>query len=92
MWHFVSILLFISKDISLDDSSHNGYSNEYPFILTFKGPLTTAADDIFFFFSEKTSLDISCEIHKKREALFSLKNKKFFRMSSATNFVWRFKG
>ena len=24
-------------------------------------PVTTAADNIFFYFSEKTSLDISCE-------------------------------
>ena len=37
---------------------------------------------IFFFFSEKTSLDISCElsakqtIHMKCQDLFSLKNKK----------------
>ena len=35
-------------------------------ILTFKAPITTAADDIlkfffFFNFSKKTSLDISCE-------------------------------
>ena len=49
--------------------------------LTLKAPNTTAAD-IFFFFSEKTSLDISCElsawqtIHMKCQDLFSLKNKK----------------
>ena len=56
----------------------------------FKAPITTAADDIFFFylfiyfflFSEKTSLDVSCEssawqtIHMKCQDLFSLKKKK----------------
>ena len=70
--------------------------------LTLKATITTAADDsffYFFYFSEKTSLDISCEssamqtIHLKCTDLFSLKNrKKFFRMSSATNCAWRFKG
>ena len=46
-------------------------------------PITTAADDSFFYyFLEKTSLDISCElsawqmIHMKCQDLFSLKNKK----------------
>ena len=49
-------------------------------ILTFKVLVTTAA--FFFYFSEKTSLDISCElsawqtIHMKYQDLFSLKNKK----------------
>ena len=63
-------------------------------LLTLKVSITTAADDIF---SEKTSLDISCEssawqtIHMKCQNLLSLKIKKN-RMSSATNFVWRFKG
>ena len=48
------------------------------FVLTLKAPVTAAADD--FFFSEKTSLDISCEssvwqtIHMKCQDLFSLKN------------------
>ena len=55
-----------------------------------KAPIITAADDnfvylfiyLFFFFSEKTSLDISCEssawqmIHMKCLDLFSLKNNK----------------
>ena len=49
------------------------------------------ADDIHFFFSEKTSLDISCEssakqtIHMKCQDLFSLKikKKKKKKMSSA---------
>ena len=54
--------------------------------LTLKGPVTTAADDnflfIYLFFSEKTSLDLSCKssawhtIHIKCQDLFSLKNKK----------------
>ena len=49
-------------------------------------PITAAADDNFFyfliFFSEKTSLDISCEssawlmIHMKCQDFFFLKNKK----------------
>ena len=44
----------------------------------------------FFYFSEKTSLDISCElsawqtIHMKFQDLFSLKNKKSKKMLSAT--------
>ena len=55
--------------------------------LPLKVPITTAADDnslTFFYFSEKTSLDISCEssakqtIHMKCQDLFSLKNKKKF--------------
>ena len=68
------------------------------YILTLKVPITTAADDIFlfiyfFYFSEKRSLDISCEsILMKCQDLFSLKNKKNFRMSSVTNFSWHFKG
>ena len=51
-----------------------------------------------FIFSEKTSFDISCEssakqtIHMMCQDLLSLKNKKKkFRMSSVTNFAWRFK-
>ena len=57
-----------------------------PLPLTLKAPITTAADDnfvlFFFYFSEKTSLDISCEssawqmIHMKCQDLFSLKKKK----------------
>ena len=44
---------------------------------------------VFFFFSVKTSLDFSCEssaqqtIHMKSQDLFSLKNKKKIKMSSA---------
>ena len=55
-------------------------------MVTLKAPVTTAADDkvfiYFFYFSEKTSLDISCElsawqmIHMKCQDLVSLKNKK----------------
>ena len=51
------------------------------------------ADDIlnfiFFYFSEKTSLDFSCEssaqqtIHMKSQDLFSLKNKKKIKLLSA---------
>ena len=62
--------------------------------LTLKAPITNAADDNFFkflfYFSEKTSLDISCEssawqmIHMKCQDLFFLKKK----MSSAINFAW----
>ena len=54
-------------------------------ILTFKAPITTAADDIpkYFFhcFSEKISLDVSSEssarqrIYMKNQALFSSKDK-----------------
>ena len=61
-------------------------------LLTLKAPVTTAADDIhkFFFhrFSEKIPHDVSSESHLKNEALFSSK----IKMSSATIFVWRFKG
>ena len=53
-------------------------------LLTLKAPSKIVANDIqiFFFFSEKTSLDISCEssakqtIYMKCQDLFSLKNKK----------------
>ena len=51
-------------------------------LLTLKVPVATAAD----IFSEKTSLHFMWIV-----CLFSLKNKKN-RMSSATNFAWRFKG
>ena len=71
--------------------------------LILKAPITTNANDNFdFFFQMKRSLVISCEssakqtTHMKYQDLFSLKNKKkinnFFRMSSAVNFAWRFKG
>ena len=49
---------------------------------------------IFVYFSEKTRLDFSCEssaagqtIHTKSQDLFSLKNKKKIKMSSAANFA-----
>ena len=67
--------------------------------LTFKAPITTAADDIlnyliisfffFFFFSKKVGVSLGT-IHIKCQILFSLKNKK--KMSSATTFAWHFKG
>ena len=54
-------------------------------LLTFKLPITTAADDIhkYFFtvFTEKIRFDVSSEsfsrqrIHMKNQALFSLKDK-----------------
>ena len=80
----------------------------YPYILTLKAPITTAADDIhkyfFFFFSEKTRLDVSSEssarqrIHMKNPALFSLKDKRkqlkycLLQFLFGCNFVWPFKG
>ena len=70
--------------------------------LTLKAQVTTAADDnvlLCFYFSEKTSLDISCEssawqtIHMKYQDLLSLKNNNNKnRMSPVTIFAWRFKG
>ena len=57
--------------------------------LTLKAPIPTAADDIlivFFYFSEKTSLDIACE----SSALLNM-NKNLGMLSSATNFAWCFK-
>ena len=70
--------------------------------VTFKAPITTAADDIhkyfFIVFLEKIRLDISCEssarqrIHMKNQVLFSSKYKsKKIKMSSAAVFVWRFR-
>ena len=50
-----------------------------------------------FYFSKKTSLDISYEstakqtIHMKCHDLFCQEKKKFFCTSSATNFAWRFR-
>ena len=58
-------------------------------VLTLKGPITTATDNIhkyffivfFFFFLEKIRLDVSCEssarqrIHMKNQALFISKEK-----------------
>ena len=69
-------------------------------------PITPKAEDYFdffyYYFQRKTSLDISCEssearniktcFHMKYQDLFSLEKKKKFRMSSDTNFAWRFKG
>ena len=81
----------------------------YPFtlvlfgMLTLKGPIRTAADNIHKYFlhcfSEKIILDISCEssarqrIHMKHQALFSSKYKsKKVEVLSATIFVWCLKG
>ena len=75
-------------------------SSKSPENLTLKAPITTAADDNFFYyFSEKTSLDIPCElsawqtIHMKCQDLFPLKNKKkFFLNVVFFNVAWHFKG
>ena len=54
----------------------------HPTGLTLKAPITTADNNFFYYFSEKTSLDISFEssawqmIHMKCQDLFSLKNNK----------------
>ena len=84
----------------MDQGFHCSHVTNRP--LTLKAPTTTAADDNFFFFFffyflEKTRLEIPCEssaCHLKCQDLFSLKNKKKekFRISSATNFAWHFKG
>ena len=61
------------------------YPPEAQWRLTLKVQITTVADIFiyfFFYFSEKTSIDISCEssawqmIHMKCQDLFSLKNNK----------------
>ena len=71
----------------------------YMILLTIKAPITTVADDIqnfFFYFSEKTSLDIPCEssawqmIHKECQDLFSLKKKK--KNAVCCSCDWRFNG
>ena len=57
--------------------------------INLKVPITTAADDIHKYFSEKIRLDISCEsstgqrIHMKHQALFSLRDKSKEIVSSA---------
>ena len=77
---------------TLTEADANAYNivtaiTTYTFVqvsLTLKALITTAADDscFFFYFSEETSLDISCEssawqmIHMKCRDLFSLKNNK----------------
>ena len=57
-------------------------------------PIRIAAGDISLYFSEKLSLDISCELSAKQtihmNVLFSLKKKKKekkFRMSSGIIFI-----
>ena len=71
----------VQQMISTRETFYHIYLNIRTFNL--KAPIATAADDNFFYFSEKTSIDdISCESS-------ALQN---FRMSSATNFAWRFKG
>ena len=99
---FSLICLYLSSVHFLPFSGRTKWPTRVVVPLTLKAPITTAADDnffiYFFYFSEKTSLDISCEssawqmIHMKCQDLFSLKNKKkIFRMLSATNFAWGFK-
>ena len=59
--------------------------------LTLKAPskICSRRHSLFFYFSEKTSLDISCEssakqtIHMKCQDLFSLKNNNKKKLSSA---------
>ena len=69
------------------------FCRSWPSWLTLKAPwkICSRRHSIFFYFSEKTSLDISCEssakqtIHIKCKDLFSLKNKKknYKKLSSA---------
>ena len=68
------------------------------FVLSLKAPskICNRRHSIFFFFSEKTSLDISCEspakqtIHMKCQYLFFLKNKKKNVVCCSCD--WCFKG
>ena len=72
----------------------------YPFTITLRAPITTAADDIntyisiVVFFREKIRLGIPCEysarqmIYTKHYALFSSKDKRKKR-SSGEIFIWR---
>ena len=65
----------------------------YRVLLTLKAPITTAADDIFFFRENNAwhFMWIICradDSHEMSRLPFSEKK----RMSSATNFAWRFKG
>ena len=59
-------------------------------------PITVAADNSCHCFSEKIRLDVSCEssarqrIHMKRQALFSLKDKKKEKSVVCCNFAWLF--
>ena len=76
MKYFSFSFLYAPKTLFTWCSSHEK-------VLTLKVPITTEQTTIlFFFFSEKTSLDISCEssarqtIHMKCQDLFSLKNEK----------------
>ena len=65
-------------------------------------PAKFAADNIlkflFFYFSERTSLDISCEssakqtIHMKYQDLFSSENNKNIKIVVCFSCDWRFKG
>ena len=75
----------------------------FSLILTLKAPITTAADNILIFslfFGENKSwlfMWIICPAdnsHEKSKLVFSEKVKKYakFRISSASNFPWRFKG
>ena len=87
LWHFMQI-------VSLEDFAHHLWKpifwENWEIYLTLKVPskICSRWHSIFFFyfyFSEKTSLDILCEsIHMKCQDLFSLKNKKKKKkMSSA---------
>ena len=55
----------------------------------------TTSINIFSLFFREIRLDVLSEssaIHMKNQALFSSKDKKKIKMSSAAIFVWRFKG
>ena len=68
------------------------------FMFTLKAPITTAADDIlkfffFLFFKENKSWFLADDSHEISRLVFFDKIKKNEnKMSSATNFAWRFKG
>ena len=97
-----SILKLFSKiNVTWKYNDETNLNENLP--LTLKAPITTKADDDFdlflYYFQKKTSPDISCEssakqmMHMKYQDCFlwKIKNENF-RLSSATNFAWRFKG
>ena len=52
--------------------------------ITLKGPFKTASDDNFFYFSEKTSLDISCESSFHLKILLGTLRVKMLNKSATT--------
>ena len=85
--------------IFLETYEENTYMDN---LLTLKAPSKVCSrrhSKIFiFYFSEKTSLDISCElsawqtIHMKCQNLFSSENKKKIKIVVCFSCDWRFKG